>query len=191
MLCEFTVPLTSPPAPRPTGQGKAVLPKSLSTLFLFLLLLFLQLPLLDTAKVGLPNAPGLADGLQETGTPSRGVHHLLWGSLDQSCRDRKDRQQTWVSASATGPAKFPWEGLLQYLDSISSHCSFPPLLEGWEGTGGSPRTQAEGKEAGAAVEEPSPYLQALCCCSPHSLSGPVLRVLWAGAGAAEEAPELA
>lgn len=49
----------------------------------------------------------------------------------------------------------------------------------------------EGKEAGAAVEEPSPYLQALCCCSPPSLSELVPRELPAGAEAAEEAPELA
>lgn len=93
-------------------QGRSVLPKSLSTLLLFLLLLLLQLPLLDAAEVGLPDATGLADGLQETGTPSRGVHHLLWGSLDRSCRDRNDRQQPWVSAPATGPAKSPWNGLL-------------------------------------------------------------------------------
>lgn len=38
---------------------------------------------------------------------------------------------------------------------------------------------------------PSPYLQALCCCSPHSLPELVPRVPWAGAGAVEEAPELA
>nr|XP_025972726.1 ATP-dependent DNA helicase DDX11 isoform X2 [Dromaius novaehollandiae] len=56
-----------------------------------------KLPLLDTAEVGLPDATSLANGLQETGTPSRGVHHLLWGSLDQTCRDRKDRHQPWVS----------------------------------------------------------------------------------------------
>lgn len=75
-------PRTTPPSAWGREQGRSVLPKSLSTLFLFLLLLLLQLPLLDTAEVGLPNATGLADGLQETGTPSRGVHHLFRGSLD-------------------------------------------------------------------------------------------------------------
>lgn len=95
-------PRTTAPLAWGREQGRSVLPKSLSTLFLFLLLLLLQLPLLDTAEIGLPDATGLADGLQETGTPSRGVHHLLWGSLDRSCRDRKDRQQPLVSANSHG-----------------------------------------------------------------------------------------
>lgn len=74
--------------------------------------------------------------------------------------------------------------------SFPSHCSFPPLPEGWEATGNQPRTWAEAKEsdsAGEAVEMPSPYLQALHCCSPRSLSGLAQRELWAGAGVVEEA----
>lgn len=89
LLRMFTVLLACPSPPQTSTspaqhrkQGRSVLPKRLSTLFLFLLLLLLQLPLLYTAEVGLPNATGLADGLQETGTPSRGVHHFLRGSLD-------------------------------------------------------------------------------------------------------------
>lgn len=41
------------------------------------------------------------------------------------------------------------------------------------------------------MEEPSPYLQALCCCSPRLLSELVPRVLWAGAEVVEEAQGLA
>lgn len=97
--CAFLVLLAcqSPPGPTPprprAGVRKVSSAEEPSTLFLFLLLLLLQLPLLDAAEVGLPDATSLADGLQETGAPSRGVHHLLRGSLDRSCRDGRTQRQ--------------------------------------------------------------------------------------------------
>lgn len=55
-------------------------------MFLLLLFLLLQLALLDTAELGLADAPSLADGLQQSGPATRGVNHFLGSSLDWSWR---------------------------------------------------------------------------------------------------------
>lgn len=69
-----------PSCPRPSDhrlQGPL-------TLLLLLLLLLLQLSLLHAAQFGLADAPGLADGLQQSGPATRGVDHFLGSSLDWS-----------------------------------------------------------------------------------------------------------
>ena len=50
------------------------------------MLLFLQLALLHTAELGLADAPGLADRLQQSGPATGGVNHFLGRSLDWGWR---------------------------------------------------------------------------------------------------------
>lgn len=87
------------------------------TLLLLLLFLLLQLALLDAAELGLADAPSLADGLQQSGPATGGVHHFLGSSLDcswegQGVRKRASQAgqpegQPCPAQGSGGPEAFP------------------------------------------------------------------------------------
>lgn len=58
------------------------------TLLLLLLFLLLQFAFLDTAQLGLANAPSLADGLQQSGPATGGVNYLLRSSLNRGFKEK-------------------------------------------------------------------------------------------------------
>lgn len=96
-----------------------------------------------------------------------------------------------LSPASSSPAM----GKLKACSSQAGGSSFPS--HHWKSLAGKPQGTNQGHRlkprsqefdsAGEAVEMPSPYLQALHCCSPRLLSGLAQRGLWAGEGAAEVA----
>lgn len=90
---------TGDPQPRPERQGHLLVaagdflrvpatgPWSL-TLLLLLLFLLLQLAFLDTAQLGLADAPSLADGLKQSSPATGGVNYLLRSALNRGCKDK-------------------------------------------------------------------------------------------------------
>lgn len=77
------------------------------TLLLLLLFLLLQFALLDTAQLGLANAPSLADGLKQSGPATGGVNHLLRSSLN---RGYKEKGEGLLSITGWGKAAQPQAG---------------------------------------------------------------------------------
>lgn len=77
------------------------------TLLLLLLFLLLKLAFLDTAQLGLADAPSLADGLKQSGPAAGGVNHLLRGSLNRGCEENGEGQ---LSITGQGKAVQPQAG---------------------------------------------------------------------------------